>query len=58
MALLAGVAYDPAAAVTKATSAALAMTAFDTTNLRVTFTPRLTARSWSGYGRALQPPQT
>jgi hypothetical protein len=38
MALLAGVAYDPAAAVTKATSAALAMTAFDTTNLRVTFT--------------------
>jgi hypothetical protein len=38
MALPAGVAYDPAAAVTKATSAALAMTAFDTTNLRVTFT--------------------
>jgi hypothetical protein len=38
MALLAGVAADPAAAVTKATSAAPAMTAFDTTNLRVTFT--------------------
>ena len=30
--------YDPAVAVTKATTAALAMTAFDTTNLRLTFT--------------------
>lgn len=38
MALLAGKAYDPAAAVTKATTAALAMTALDTTNLRLTFT--------------------
>jgi len=38
MALLAGALYDPAAAVTKATSALLAMTAIDTTNLRLTFT--------------------
>lgn len=37
MTLLAGVAYDPAAAVTKATTALLAMTAMDTTNLRLTF---------------------
>lgn len=35
MKLLAGVHYDPAAAVTKATTALLAMTAFDTTNLRL-----------------------
>jgi len=38
MALLAGVAYDPATAVTKSTAALLAMTALDTTNLRLTFT--------------------
>lgn len=38
MALLAGVNYDPSTAVAKATSALLAMTAFDTTNLRLTFT--------------------
>lgn len=38
MALLAGTHYDPAAAVSKATSSLLAMTAFDTTNLRLTFT--------------------
>ena len=38
MALLAGVAYDPATSVAKATSSLLAMTAFDTTNARVTFT--------------------
>ena len=38
MAILAGKMYDPAVAVTKATTAALAMTAFDTTNLRLTFT--------------------
>lgn len=38
MALLGARLYDPAAAVTKATSAALAMTALDTTNLRITFT--------------------
>jgi hypothetical protein len=38
MALLAGKLYDPAVAVTKATTALLAMTAFDTTNLRLGFT--------------------
>jgi hypothetical protein len=38
MALLAHATYDPAAAVTKNTTALLAMTALDTTNLRVTFT--------------------
>lgn len=38
MALLAGVNYDPATAVNKATTALLAMTALDTTNLRLNFT--------------------
>ena len=38
MGLLAGTCYDPAVAVTKATTALLAMTALDTTNLRLTFT--------------------
>lgn len=38
MALLAGTLYDPSTAVTKATSSLLAMTAFDTTNLRLNFT--------------------
>jgi hypothetical protein len=38
MKLLAGTFYDPAVAVTKATSSLLAMTAIDTTNLRLTFT--------------------
>lgn len=38
MACLGSVAYDPAASVSKATSALLAMTALDTTNLRITFT--------------------
>lgn len=38
MGLLAGTLYDPAAAVTKSTAALLAMTAMDTTNLRLTFT--------------------
>ena len=38
MAFLAGVNYDPGTAVSKATSSLLAMTAFDTTNLRLTFT--------------------
>lgn len=37
MGLLAGVSYDPAAAVTKATTGALAMTALDTANLRLGF---------------------
>lgn len=38
MALLAGVNYDPSTAATKNTTALLAMTALDTTNLRLTFT--------------------
>lgn len=38
MALLAGTLYDPAAAVSKSTTAAIALTALDTTNLRLTFT--------------------
>lgn len=38
MALLAGAHYDPAGAVTANTTAALAMTALDTANLRLTFT--------------------
>jgi hypothetical protein len=35
--LLVGINYDPATQVSKATTAALAMTALDTTNLRATF---------------------
>lgn len=38
MALLAGTNYNPAGAVSKATDTRIAMTAFDTTNLRLTFT--------------------
>jgi hypothetical protein len=38
MALLAGAHYDPAVAVSKVTTAALAMTAIDTVNLRLVFT--------------------
>lgn len=38
MACLGARAYDPSVAVTKATSALLAMTALDTTNLRISFT--------------------
>lgn len=38
MALLAGVAYDPATAASVSTTSLLAMTAIDTTNLRLTFT--------------------
>lgn len=38
MALLAGKLYDPTTAVNKVTTAALAMTAIDTTNLRLNFT--------------------
>lgn len=44
MALLAGTLYDPATAVSKATTAALAMTAIDTTNLRLTFTVPMSGR--------------
>lgn len=36
--LLGGIMYDPASAVQKATNSLLAMTALDTTNLRITFT--------------------
>jgi hypothetical protein len=58
MTLLAGVAYDPAVAVSKATSSLLALTAFDTTNLRVTFTAPANGivyvriRTTSGVGAA------
>lgn len=38
MALLAAVAYDPSTAVIKSTTTAIAMTAIDTSNARVTFT--------------------
>ena len=38
MSILAGTNYDPAVAVSKGTTAAQAMTAIDTTNLRLTFT--------------------
>lgn len=38
MSLLAGTHYDPSTAVAKSTATLLAMTAFDTTNLRLTFT--------------------
>lgn len=38
MACLGSVQYDPAGAVTKATDSNIAMTAFDTTNARITFT--------------------
>ena len=38
MALLGAINYDPASAVTKACTSLLAMTAIDTTNLRITFT--------------------
>lgn len=42
MGLLAHATYDPAVAVSKSTAALQAMTALDTTNLRVTFTPATT----------------
>ena len=38
MPLLAGILYDPAVAVTRNTTAAIAMTALDTVNLRIAFT--------------------
>lgn len=38
MACLGSVLYDPATAATASTASALAMTAFDTTNMRITFT--------------------
>lgn len=44
MTLLAGTLYDPAVAVSKATTATLAMTAVDTTNLRLAFTAPASGR--------------
>ena len=44
MALLAGTLYDPASSVSKATTSTLAMTAIDTTNLRLTFGVPVTGR--------------
>lgn len=44
MTLLAGTIYDPAVAVTKATTANLAMTALDTTNLRLGFSAPASGR--------------
>lgn len=46
MAVLGAIAYDPATAVSKATTAALAMTAIDTTNLRLTVTVPASGRLW------------
>lgn len=46
MSCLASALYDPAVAVSKSTTAALAMTALDTTNLRLTF-------AVPSYGRVL-----
>lgn len=44
MALLAGTLYDPAGSVSKSTASLLAMTALDTTNLRLTFTVPITGK--------------
>lgn len=44
MACLGAIVYDPAVAVTKATTSAIAMTAIDTTNLRITFTTPASGR--------------
>lgn len=44
MSCLGGKAYDPSSAVTKSTASALAMTALDTTNLRIAFTVPFTGR--------------
>ena len=44
MACLGAVHYDPTTAVSKATTAALAMTAIDTTNARITFTAPASGR--------------
>ncbi len=44
MGCLGAVLYDPAAAVSKSTASAIAMTAFDTTNARITFTAPSTGR--------------
>jgi hypothetical protein len=44
--LLAGTCYDPGTAVSAATTSALAMTALDTTNLRLTFTAPASGNVW------------
>lgn len=44
MSCLVALAYDPGASVSKVTTAALAMTALDTTNLRATFTAPSTGK--------------
>lgn len=46
MNLLGGLLYDPAVAVSKATTALLALTALDTTNLRITFTVPLSGKAY------------
>lgn len=46
MAVLGAIAYDPASQVSRATSALLAMTAVDTTNLRLTVTVPASGRLW------------
>jgi hypothetical protein len=43
---LGNILYDPAGAVSKATSSLIAMTAFDTTNARITFTAQTTKVLW------------
>jgi hypothetical protein len=47
MTVLAAAAYDPAVAASKSTAAALAMTAIDTTNLRLSFTVPASGRVWA-----------
>ena len=44
MACLGAILYDPSTAATRATTAALAMTAVDTTNLRISFTAPASGR--------------
>jgi hypothetical protein len=60
--LLGGVLYDPASAVTKAVGTLSAMTAFDTTNLRLTVTApadgNIMWRVHSTYSGNATPPQT
>lgn len=46
MTLLAGKLYDPSTAVSKATTAALALTAIDTTNLRLSFVVPANGNVW------------
>lgn len=53
MSLLAAVHYDPAVAVSKSCAAALAMTAFDTTNLRLGFTIPASGKVYAKIGCAI-----